>query len=303
MKRRITSLLALVAFARAAVATAPSPVAAGPVATGTVDFPVTVKADNGKVEIDAEPGRIVSLSATATEMLFAIDAGDQVVAVDDQSDYPPGVPTTDLSGYEPNAEAIAGYDPDLVVAADEAVADALNRVDIPVIAFDAPARLKGAYAQIRQLGKATGHSEEASDLVTEMKDEITALVDEVPDRDAAQTAYWELDDQYFSVSSKTFIGQVLTLAGLANIADEAEDTSDYPQLSSEYIVDSDPDYIFLADTECCGQSAETVAARPGWGDLVAVQDDGVVALDDDVASRWGPRVVELFQVIVEATTT
>jgi len=236
-------------------------------------------------------------------MLFAIDAGDQVVAVDDQSDYPPGVPTTDLSGYEPNAEAIAGYDPDLVVAADEAVADALNRVDIPVIAFDAPARLKGAYAQIRQLGKATGHSVEATELVTEMKDEIAALVDEVPDRDAAPTAYWELDDQYFSVSSKTFIGQVLKLAGLANIADEAEDTSDYPQLSSEYIVDSDPDYIFLADTECCGQSAETVAGRPGWGELVAVQSDGIVALNDDVASRWGPRVVDLFEIIVEATAT
>ena len=302
MRRRITSLLALLAVALTAVAVAPSPGAAGGWPMGTDEFPVTVNADNGKVEIDAQPERIVSLSATATEMLFAIDAGDQVVAVDDQSDYPSGVPTTDLSGLEPNAEAIAGYDPDLVIASDEAVADALDRVDIPVIAFDAPARLKGAYAQIRQLGKATGHSEEASDLVTQMKDEIAALVDEVPDRDAAPTAYWELDDQYFSVSSKTFIGQVLTLAGLANIADEAEDTSDYPQLSSEYIVDSDPDYIFLADTECCGQSAETVAGRPGWGDLVAVQNEGVVALDDDVASRWGPRVVELFQVIVEATT-
>jgi iron complex transport system substrate-binding protein len=298
MKRRITSLLALSLFALAAVAIAPPPVAAG-----QDDFPVTVKADNGKVRLDAQPERIVSLSPTATEMLFAVGAGDQVEAVDDQSDYPAGVPTTDLSGFEPNPEAIAGYDPDLVVATDDAVADALNRVDVPVIVFDAPARLKGAYVQIRQLGKATGHSEEATEVVTEMKDEITSLLDQVPDRDAPPTAYWELDDQYFSVTSKTFIGQVLSLAGLANIADEADDQSDYPQLSSEYIVDSDPDYIFLADTECCAQSPETVADRPGWGDLVAVQNDGVVALNDDVASRWGPRVVELFQIIVEATTT
>ena len=298
MKRRITSLLALSVFALAAVAIAPPPVAAG-----QDDFPVTVKADNGKVRLDAQPERIVSLSPTATEMLFAVGAGDQVEAVDDQSDYPAGVPTTDLSGFEPNPEAIAGYDPDLVVATDDAVADALNRVDVPVIVFDAPARLKGAYVQIRQLGKATGHSEEATEVVTEMKDEITSLLDQVPDRDAPPTAYWELDDQYFSVTSKTFIGQVLSLAGLANIADEADDQSDYPQLSSEYIVDSDPDYIFLADTECCAQSPETVADRPGWGDLVAVQNDGVVALNDDVASRWGPRVVELFQIIVEATTT
>ena len=303
MKRRITSLLALSVFALAAVAIALPPVAAGPLARGTDDFPVTVKADNGKVRLDAQPERIVSLSPTATEMLFAVGAGDQVEAVDDQSDYPADVPTTDLSGFEPNPEAIAGYDPDLVVATDEAVADALNRVDVPVIVLDAPARLKGAYGQIRTLGTATGHSEEATEVVTEMKDEISTLLDEVPDRDAPPTAYWELDDQYFSVTSKTFIGQVLSLAGLANIADEADDQSDYPQLSSEYIVDSDPDYIFLADTECCAQSPETVADRPGWGDLVAVQNDGVVALNDDVASRWGPRVVELFEIIVEATTT
>lgn len=303
MTRRITSLLALVAIALAAVATAPAPVAAGPVATGTDDFPVTVAGDNGKIRIDAQPERIVSLSPTATEMLFAIGAGEQVEAVDDQSDYPPGVPTTDLSGFEPNPEAIAGYDPDLVVASDAAVEDALERVDVPVLVLDAPSRLRGAYRQIRTLGTATGHSDEAGEVVTEMKDEITTLVDEVPDRDAPPTGYWELDDQYFSVTSKTFIGQVLSLAGLANIADEADDQSDYPQLSSEYIVDSDPDYIFLADTECCAQSPETVAARPGWGDLAAVQNDGVVALNDDIASRWGPRVVELFQIIVQATTT
>ena len=298
MRRRIPSFVALVAVALATFATATSPVAAG-----RDDFPVTVDADNGEVEIDAQPQRIVSLSATATEILFAIGAGDQVVAVDDQSDYPPGAPTTDLSGYEPNIEAIAGYEPDLVLAGSPGVAEPLERLDIPAIEEDAPRRLKGAYRQIRKLGRATGHSEGAADLVTEMKGEIADLVAQVPDRDAATTTYWELDDTYYSVTSKTFIGQLLDLAGLANIADEADDTSDYPQLTSEFIVDSDPEYIFLADTECCGQSAETVAARPGWGDLGAVQNEGVVALDDDVASRWGPRVVELFQTIVESTTT
>jgi iron complex transport system substrate-binding protein len=298
MKRRITGLLALLSLAMVGIATAPTPVAAG-----EDDFPVTVTGANGEVTLDARPERIVSLSPTATEMLFAIGAGDQVEAVDDQSDFPADVPTTDLSAFEPNPEAIAGYDPDLVVASDAAVEDALERVDVPVLVLEAPARLRGAYRQIRTLGSATGNAEGAAEVVADMKDEIGALLDEVPDRDAPPSAYWELDDQYFSVSSKTFIGQVLSLAGLANIADEADDTSAYPQLSSEYIVDSDPDYIFLADTECCGQSAETVAARPGWGDLVAVQNDGVVALNDDVASRWGPRVVELFEIIVEATTT
>ncbi|HEX6311192.1 MAG TPA: ABC transporter substrate-binding protein [Acidimicrobiia bacterium] len=298
MRRRFAGSLGFVALVAASFVGAPPGGAAG-----SDDFPVIVKADNGKVEIEERPERIVSLSASATEILFAIGAGDQVVAVDEQSDYPAGVPTTDLSGYEPNIEAIAGYEPDLVVVGSPGVAEPLERLDIPVIEDDAPTRLKGAYRQFRRLGKATGHRDEADDAVAGMKQEIADLVEGVPDRDAPATAYWELDDTYYSVTSETFIGQVLTLAGLTNIADEADDTTDYPQLTSEFIVSADPDFILLADTECCGQSAETVADRPGWADLTAVRDGGVVELDDDVASRWGPRVVELFEVIVESTTT
>jgi iron complex transport system substrate-binding protein len=298
MQRRITGFFASVLLAATALVAAPS---AG--AAGADDFPVTVKADNGKVEIDEQPERIVSLSASATEILFAIGAGDQVVAVDAESDYPADVPTTDLSAYEPNIEAIAGYEPDLVLAPSPGIAEPLERLDIPVIEEDAPTRLKGSYRQIRRLGRATGHREEARDLVRDMKSEIDDLVDELPDRDEPATVYWELDDTYYSVTSKTFIGQLLDLAGLESIADEAAETDDYPQLTSEFIVSSDPEFVFLADTECCGQSAETVAARPGWDDLTAVQDDNVIELDDDVASRWGPRVADLFETIVESTTT
>jgi iron complex transport system substrate-binding protein len=298
MPRRISALLAFTAVALAPLLNAPAAAAA----PQGGDFPVTVQAGNGKVTIDAKPGRIVSLSPTATEMLFAIGAGDQVVAVDDQSDYPEGVPTTDLSGFEPNAEAVAGYDPDLVVMSDGAIADTLEQLDIPVIVDPSVKRLKGSYRQIRQLGEATGHEQEAEDVVDDMKAEIAALRGQVTEQADEPTAYYELEDTYFSVTSDTFIGQVLSQAGLANIADEADDSSDYPQLSAEYIVDSDPDYIFLADTECCGQSADTVAARPGWADIAAVRDGQVVTLDDDIASRWGPRVVDLLQTIVQSTT-
>jgi iron complex transport system substrate-binding protein len=282
MKRRVSSLLAVPAVALAALVSAP---AAPALSRG-----------------DAPPERIVSISATATEMLFAIGAGDQVVAVDDQSDYPEGVPTTDLSGYEPNAEAVAGYDPDLVVMSEGAIADTLEGLDIEVIVQGAPKRLRGAYRQIRALGEATGHEDEAKEVVADMKADIAELRSQVPERPDETTVYWELDDSYFSVTSATFIGQILGLAGLENIADEAEDTSDYPQLSAEYIVDADPDYILLADTECCGQNAETVAARSGWSEITAVRDRQVVSLDDDIASRWGPRVVDLLRTIVQSTT-
>jgi iron complex transport system substrate-binding protein len=94
----------------------------------------------------------------------------------------------------------------------------------------------------------------------------------------------------------------MALMGLVNIADGVEEGNDYPQLSAEIIVEKNPDIIFLADTKCCAQSAETVAARDGWGGLQAVATGSIVALDDDIASRWGPRLVDLVRVVAEAIT-
>jgi iron complex transport system substrate-binding protein len=264
-------------------------------------FPVTIKSENGSVEIEARPHRIVSLSPTATEMLFAIEAGDQVVAVDDQSDYPPEAPTTKLSGYEPNIEAIAEYEPDLVIASDAKPLKGLKPLNIPVLVQPAALTLDDTYSQIEQLGLATGNVAEADEEVDEIRSQISDLLDSMATSLERRTYYHELDDTYFTVTSETFIGQLYSLAGLKNIADKADKAATgYPQLSAEYIVDADPDLIFLADTECCGQSARTVARRPGWEGIEAVRTDGVVELDDDIASRWGPRVVEFLEKIVAA---
>lgn len=252
-------------------------------------------------ETTEAPERIVSLSPTATEMLFAIGAGDQVVAVDDQSDFPADVPTTDLSGYEPNTEAIAGYEPDLVVASDDAIEAELDTLGIDLLALPAATTLDDAYAQIEQLGEVTGHPDEAAAVVEGMKSGIDGILADIPADAEPLTYYHELDSTYFSVTSSTFIGQIYELAGLASIADAADaDGSGYPQLSAEYIVEQDPALIFLADTECCEQSIETVAARPAWGQLTAVVNGDVVELSDDVASRWGPRIVDLLRTIVDA---
>ncbi|MGH2662657.1 MAG: ABC transporter substrate-binding protein [Actinomycetota bacterium] len=264
-------------------------------------FPVTVKAANGEVTIDAPPERIVSMSATSTEMLFAIEAGGQVVAVDDNSNYPPQAPMTDISAYEPNVEAVAGFDPDLVVVSDDIndLVKSLAALDIPVMVHPAAETLDATYSQIEQLGAATGHVAESADLVASMTSEIDELTESVPDFQQAPTYYHELDQTYFSVTSRTFIGEIYGLVGLENIADTAEEGNPYPQLSAEFIIDADPDLIFLADTKCCGINAEKVAARPGWDQISAVKTGAVVELDDDIASRWGPRVVDLLRVVVE----
>lgn len=263
------------------------------------EAPVVVDAGNGKITIPGRPKRIVALSPTATEILFAIGAGPQVVAVDDQSDHPANAPKTDLSGFKPNAEAVIGYKPDLVVLASDigGIVKTLEKVGIPVLLEPSAVQIEDAYDQIADLGKATGHAGEAGKTAQDMRQQIEATVKATPPGKGL-TYYHELSESRHSASSKTFIGQVYGLFGLENIADRADKQGDgYPQLSPEYLLKADPDLVFLADTKCCGQSEATVAKRTGWSALSAVKNDNVVPLDDDVASRWGPRLVELVKAV------
>ncbi len=240
---------------------------------------------------------IVSLSPTATEMLFAVGAGDSVVAVDSFSNFPAEAPITDLSGFEPNIEAIAGFEPTLVVSS--APIEGLDALGIDNMVLGAAATFDDVYSQIEQVGAATGHIAEAAEVVSKMQTDIASVLAELPEREAPLTYYHELDNTLFSVTSSTFIGQVYSLLGLENAADPADPDGEafgFPQLNEEFLVTADPDIIFLADTKCCEQTAETVAARPGWDQLSAVQNGNIVELDDDIASRWGPRLVEFIEV-------
>jgi iron complex transport system substrate-binding protein len=245
------------------------------------------------------PQRIVSLSPTATEDLFAIGAGKQVVAVDDQSNYPKSAPRTKLSGYTPNAEAIAAYHPDLVVLSEDAsgIVATLGKLKIPVL-LEQPARgLPGAYAQLRRLGEATGHTAGAAAAVTRMQQGVAKAIATMPKR-SRLSFYEELSPDYYSATSRTFGGQALKLLGLTDIADKADKSgSGYPKLSAEYIVAADPDLIVLSDTKCCGQTPAKVAARAGWSTIAAVRNGGVVGVSDDIASRWGPRIVDFMNAV------
>jgi iron complex transport system substrate-binding protein len=271
--------------------------------TAPAAFPVTVVGSNGKVTVAKRPSRIVSLSPTATETLFAIGAGSQVVAVDDQSDFPKSAPRTALSGFTPNVEAIAGYRPDLVVIAydPKGLSGALGRLGITVLHQDGAKSFKGAYQQIRQLGMVTGRTDAAAKLVAGMKTKIGAIVADARSGRQGLSVYHELDPTLYSATSKTFIGQVYTSLGLENIADAADSLGfGYPQLSSEYVVASSPDVIVLADTVCCGQKPSTVAARPGWDRISAVRTGSIVRVHDSIASRWGPRLVNYYRAMASA---
>ena len=245
------------------------------------------------------PQRIVSLSPTATEILFAIGAGDQVVAVDQFSYYPPGTPVTDLSGWDPNVEAVLLYEPDLVVISNDAndLMAAMVAVGVEVLLSPAPADFEGGYGAVADIGIAVGRVDEAAALVADLRAEIEAALAAAPDVEVR--VYHELGDTHYSASSNSFIGAVYAAMGATNIADEADvDGYGFPQLTEEYIVEADPELIVITDQ--VSYTAEDVAARPGWGEVSAVRTGSIVVVNADIASRWGPRLPQFINAVAEA---
>ncbi len=284
--------------APASTTAAPATSIAGTSTTVPADdaFPVVVASDAGEATLPAAPARIVALSATHVEMLFAIGAGQQVAAGDLFSNHPQEAESLEkLDSFNLSAEAVVALDPDLVILTFDPVdaVDAFAAVGIPTLLLGTATTLDAVYEQILVLGTATGHRTEAEGLVASMQREIEEIVATVGDAGAGLTYYHETDPfSYYTPNSKSFIGQLYALLGMENIADEAPDEfgSGFPQLSPEYIVAADPDIIFLASA---GETAETLAARDGWSTMSAIGAGNVHVLDPDVASRWGPRIVEL----------
>ena len=281
---------------------------ASPAAGAGQAFPVSIAAANGRVKVASRPTAILSLSPTATEMLYAIGAGSQVKAVDSLSDYPPQAPRTKLSAYQPNVEAIVAEKPDLVVESGDTgqLTKRLAAFSIPVLELPAPSNFAGEIDEFGQLGQATGHVSQARQEADRVGTELHRIAAAAPHHAKPLTYYYELDQTYYSVTSSTFVGQLLALIGMKSIADQASGAAKsggYPQLSAEYIIKANPDYIILADTVCCHQDAATVAKRPGWSGLAAVKDGHIIGLNDDIASRWGPRVVDLLRVVAAALST
>lgn len=288
-----------------ATTTSTAPASTTTVPPTTSEFPVTVNSGGVSTVVESRPESIVSLSPTATEMLFAIGAGSQVVAVDEYSYYPEDAPVTDLSGFTPNLEAIVAYEPDLVVVSDDidGIATSLEDVGVATLVLPTAAVVDDVFTQIRVLGDVTGNTRQAEAVAAEMEAEISDLVTSVQAPSEPLTYYHELGSDgggsFYSVTSSTFIGEVFGAFGLENIADPADsDGFGYPVLSVEFIIDADPDLIFF--TNCCGDSPDTIAARPGWNSISAVANGAMYELDDDLSSRWGPRLVEFFRLVAGA---
>lgn len=264
----------------------------------------TAGPDNSSVCANTEK-KVLSLSPTATEMVYAIGAGDQVVAVDSLSNFPAEAAdkVTKISAFEPNAEEILGYDPDIVLISNDmnSITAQLQSVkpEIEVWTGAAPSAIGDVYMQIDALGALLCRETEAATVIDTMETEINAALSGAVAPEGA-SYFYELDDTLYSLTSATFVGSLLASTGITNIADGVEEGNNYPQMNAESIISANPSVIFLADVKCCGQNEAEVAKRPGWSAIDAVKNGRVVEIDDDVASRWGPRIVELVQIMASA---
>ena len=250
------------------------------------------------------PKRIISLSPSATEILYAIGSGKQVIAVDDLSNYPSEAPMTKLSAFNPNVEALLNYKPDLIILNADAtkaleVKAALEKLKIKVFLESAPKTLREAYLEITALGRATGKISGAQSVVSDMKKKISTAI-KAGRTSKKMSFFHELDNTLYTATSDTFIGKVYKDFNLINIADPAAtaDSAGYPQLQSEYVIKANPKIVFLADAQY-GESLETLNKRPGWNGIAAVKHKNVVALPEDIPSRWGPRLVDFYQFIAD----
>jgi iron complex transport system substrate-binding protein len=264
-------------------------------------YPVTVSSELGDVVIEAQPTSIVSISPTSTEMLFAIGAGDQVTAVDFLSNYPPEVPAGTLDGFAPDLEAILGAEPDLVVASglpDDIMAG-LGAAGVPVIIQTAATSFDDVFDQIAALGVATGNLDEAAETNADLRMSIDDVLAGLPELDEPVRVFHEIDNSFYTATSATFIGHVYAEMGFENVADPYDDGGGYPLIDGETIIDANPTLIVLPISEYSTYGAADIGSRPGWDGVSAVATGNIVEIDADLASRWGPRIVEFMQAVAE----
>ena len=277
-------------------------VLASPAHAASTKYPLTVKFGGYTTKIAKKPAKIISLSPSATEILYAIGAGPQILAVDNLSNYPANAPVSEISAFEPSVEAILAKKPDLVLLSIDStkapqIRNALVKLGIPVLMEKAPATLKDVYAENTLLARVTDRQAGAVKLNASMAKSIKETLAKAK-KSSKIRIFHELDDTYYSVTSNTFIGKVYKDFGVVNIADAAAgaDNSGYPQLSAEYLLKSDPQVIFLADAQY-GVTADSVSKRAGWSQISAVKNKKIVELPADIPSRWGPRLVDFYKLI------
>lgn len=255
-------------------------------------FPVTVRDSSGTdVRLERRPERIVSFSPGATEVLYAIGAGPQVVATDRFSDYPAETArTVKLEYSNPDPETALAQRPDLVIMATRQRTQVAQFRELGMTVFLAaePTDLDGVYEHLRNLGALTGHATEAATVEANMKREIDAVIASVSALPSGPRVFYELSPDLNTVAPNTFVGSLLTALKARNVAEGA--STQFPQLTAEAVLAADPEVIIVSDD--AGETLESIAARPGWSGVSAVVNRRVYSVNSDIVNRPGPRLAQ-----------
>jgi iron complex transport system substrate-binding protein len=281
-----------------------APTAVPPSATPEPAFPVTLTDSEGtEVTIEAEPQRIVSLTPDTTETLFALGVGNRVVAkVEDIANFPPEAADVPIvATFEGvDVEKIVELEADLVIAAGTGLSqgpavEQLRRANIPVL-VSYPTTIDSGLESIRRIGRAVGAAAEGETLADSIRTRLDDLAAIAATAAAKPRVFYEISyfNGIFTPPAQSIYGEMFLLAGSAPISGDANYS-----ISLEELVDADPEVILLGDA-AYGESAETVAARPGWDGMTAVKDGRIVPIDDIVVTRPGPRLADGLRALIVA---
>ena len=279
---------------------------ATPLAAATT-YPLTVTDGAGRqVRIEKAPQRIISYMPGNTETLYALGVGDRIVGTDNFSDYPEEAKSKPkLGGVTANLESLVALQPDLVITAgarpDFPTLLEPHKIPVVVIAYkDVP----GTLGNIELIGKIVGKAPEAAKLTADMRARMEAAQAKTRSAKKVRT-YFELDAtdpaNPFTAGPGSFVDELLTMAGAANIAAGA--TGQYPKLSAEEIVRANPEVIVVplgSFSPPDATSAARFAQRPGWAAIEAVKAGAIRGVDDNMVSRPGPRLVDGLDALVKA---
>jgi iron complex transport system substrate-binding protein len=317
MVPRLRSISLFLAVLLAACAPAPS-ASTGPTASPAASpspsssataaaYPLTLTDDAGReVVLEAEPGRIVSLAPSNTEIVCALDACDLVVGVTDFDDYPPEVADVEkvVTNAQVDVEAVVAADPDLVLAAGNeltptAVIEQLIGLGLPVMTLY-PESLDEIYADIELVGQALDQEDAAAAVVDDMQSAAEEVRATVADLERPRTFYEVsvFEGIIYTAGEGSFLASLIETAGGDAITGDALSTS----IELEDLVAADPEVILLgAASYDPTVTPEAVAARPGWEGMTAVVSGRVVPVTEDlVITRPGPRVVEGLEALARA---
>jgi iron complex transport system substrate-binding protein len=282
-----------------AAPTSAAPSATSPAATPATAFPVTITDDEGtSVDLAAEPRKIVSLTPAVTETLFALGAGDRVIATDDGSDYPDAATALpDVATFESvDVEKVVALEPDLVIAGGlgftpAATITQLRSLELPVIVVYADS-VEGVLDDIELLGTATGTADAAQTLTDDMRSDMAAVSEAVSRGGARPRVYYEVgyDDvtgAIYAPADDSFVAEMVSLAGADAIT--TGDPASY-EIPLEKLIERDPEIIVLGTNPFYSPTPESVKKRAGWDAMTAVRNEAVRPVRDIEVTRPGPRL-------------